>query len=700
MWMLAHKVLLPPCIQLERSISRLKSRVERYLWESIVRHISPEQKASLEKLLETPEGEHSSLLVILRKNPVRRSSRSLKEALERINSIRNLGLNLSLPIQIPQSRVKALGRVAEVCRLKTLEQMRSLRRLATLAAFVCCLEATAQDDAMELLELMLKDLFNKAVKANKEARLRTMGDMDQKAGVLAEFCLAITDSKGPVLKRLSNAYKVTSKNELTEIALSIKETIRPPHDVYYQELKKQYRSARIFLPSLLEYLRLEATPAGKPLLSACQWLKEKLKSNKARFPNDAPSGIVGKAWQRHVFVDKDTVDLYAYAFCVLDGLRKAIPRREVFATPGWQYSDPRTGLFSGPEWEAMRPILCRALSLSAKPDATLSVLSKELDMTYRAVADHLPQNTKLCFKKVKGKQKLSLSPLDANEEPNSLIKLRKEIHSRLPRVDLPGILLEIAVRTGFTDAFTHISEKTSRVSDLHVSLCAVLMAEACNIGLQPLIQNDIAALKRGRLSWVQQNYIRNETLTAANTILVDAHSKLELVHRWGGGEIASADGIRFTVPVRTIHGGYNPKYFGRELGLTWYNLLSDIFAGLNGIVAPGTLRDSLLLLAVVLDQDTVIQPTTIMTDTGAYSDVVFGLFRLLGSRFCPRMADIGDARLWRIDPEAKYGEFDKLGLHKINRELITQQWDDILRLVGSLKLGKMSRSDADASTCQ
>jgi hypothetical protein len=151
--------------------------------------------------------------------------------------------------------------------------MTPLRRLATLGAFLCCLEATAQDDAMELLEIILNEIFNKAVKINKEARLRTMKDMDQKAGILAEFCLAITESKGPVLKRLSNAYKTTSKNELTEIALSIKETIRPPHDVYYQELKKQYRSARIFLLALLEHLRLEATPSGKSLLSACQWLK-------------------------------------------------------------------------------------------------------------------------------------------------------------------------------------------------------------------------------------------------------------------------------------------------------------------------------------------------------------------------------------------------------------------------------------------
>ena len=32
-----------------------------------------------------------------------------------------------------------------------------------------------------------------------------------------------------------------------------------------------------------------------------------------------------------------------------------------------------------------------------------------------------------------------------------------------------------------------------------------------------------------------------------------------------------------------------------------------------------------------------------MTDAGAYSDIVFGLFRLLGLRFSPRLADMGGA---------------------------------------------------------
>jgi hypothetical protein len=63
--------------------------------------------------------------------------------------------------------------------------------------------------------------------------------------------------------------------------------------------------------------------------------------------------------------------------------------------------------------------------------------------------------------------------------------------------------------------------------------------------------------------------------------------------------VASADGLRFVVPVRTVHAGPNPKYFGMGDGVTYYNLVSNQFTGLNGIVVPGTLRDSLVLLAVV-----------------------------------------------------------------------------------------------------
>jgi TnpA family transposase len=259
----------------------------------------------------------------------------------------------------------------------------------------------------------------------------------------------------------------------------------------------------------------------------------------------------------------------------------------------------------------------------------------------------------------------------------------------LPRADLPEIVLEIATRTGFTEAFTHLSEGNARVTDLATSICAVLLSQACNTGPEPFIREDIPALKRDRLVWVDQNYIRDETLTSANSILVAAQNQIGLAKKWGGGDIASADGMRFIVPVRTVHAAPNPKYFKQGRGVTWYNLISNQRTGLNDVTVPGTLRDSLILLGVVLDQQTELQPTRIMTDTGAYSDIVFGLFRLLGYRFSPRLADIGGARFWRIDPLADYGKLNALSKNRINLDKVIPYWDDVLRLVGSLKLGRV-----------
>ena len=148
-----------------------------------------------------------------------------------------------------------------------------------------------------------------------------------------------------------------------------------------------------------------------------------------------------------------------------------------------------------------------------------------------------------------------------------------------------------------------------------------------------------------------------------------------------------ADGLRLVVPVRTIHSGPNPRYFGRERGVTWYNLASDQFTGLNAVTVPGTLRDSLHLLAVVLEQETELQPVEIMTDTAGYTDTIFGIFHLLGYQFSSRIADVGGARFWRVDKAADYGILNNLASNRINLRLITEHWDDLLRLAGSLKLG-------------
>ena len=72
---------------------------------------------------------------------------------------------------------------------------------------------------------------------------------------------------------------------------------------------------------------------------------------------------------------------------------------------------------------------------------------------------------------------------------------------------------------------------------------------------------------------------------------------------------------------------------------------------------------------------------------------MFGLFWILGYRFSPRLADIGGARFWRIDRNADYDAFDRLARNQIDTERIAAAWPDLLRLAGSLELGRV-KADA------
>ncbi len=75
------------------------------------------------------------------------------------------------------------------------------------------------------------------------------------------------------------------------------------------------------------------------------------------------------------------------------------------------------------------------------------------------------------------------------------------------------------------------------------------------------------------------------------------------------------------------------------------------------------------MLVGLLEQQSRLRPKELMTDTSGYSDVVFGLFWLLGYQFSPRLADAGEARFWRLNPDSDYGVLEKLARSRVRVEL-------------------------------
>jgi hypothetical protein len=154
---------------------------------------------------------------------------------------------------------------------------------------------------------------------------------------------------------------------------------------------------------------------------------------------------------------------------------------------------------------------------------------------------------------------------------------------------------------------------------------------------------------------VDLNYLRPETYAAANGPLIERQATIPLARAWGGGHVASVDGMRFVVAVPSLHARPNRHYFGPKRGMTWLNMINDQAAGIGAKVVSGTPRDSPHLIDVLYAQDGGQRPDIIVTDTGSYSDLVFGLVHLLGTQYRPQLADLPDQKLWRIDAGADYG---------------------------------------------
>ncbi|CFV36689.1 Tn3 family transposase [Yersinia pseudotuberculosis] len=446
------------------------------------------------------------------------------------------------------------------------------------------------------------------------------------------------------------------------------------------------------LVRLVSEIRERANQRLWKKLAAIHYLTE-LNGSKKRILDYAPEHIITGPWKRLVYDAEGRIQRAGYSLCLLERLQDALRRRDIWLKNSDRWGDPREKLLQGEEWQAQRVLVCRALGHPTDGHKGVQQLAVQLDETWRAVASRFEGNTEVHICNDGKYPSLTISSLEKLEEPLSLLRLNNRVRQLLPPVDLTELLLEIDARTGFTREFTHVSESGARAQDLHISLCAVLMAEACNIGLEPLIKHNIPALTRHRLSWMKQNYLRAETLVSANARLVDFQSTLELARRWGGGEVASVDGMRFVTPVKTVNSGPNRKYFGSGRGITWYNFVSDQYSGFHGIVVPGTLRDSIFVLEGLLEQQTGLNPVEIMTDTAGTSDIIFGLFWLLGYQFSPRLADAGEAVFWRVDKSANYGALDELARGCADLSKAENQWDEMMRTAGSLKLGTIHASE-------
>ena len=709
-WLRERRVLLPGVTRLRRLVARVREATMQRLWDTVAAMVTPAQARMLELLLEVPEGARTSDLERLRTGPTTVSGKAMVAALDRVAELAALGLG-SLDLDaVPQRRVVELARWGMAGKAPALRRHRSSRRLATLLATVVYLEARAIDDALELFDvLMVNDLMARAQRQSTAEKVRQYPRVARDAARCAAAVSVLLESSDSAVS-LSTIWEaidaVVPRDELRAAVAYIGELKPAPEGdaggEWRADIVDRYAVVRRFLPLLCQTIHFGATAEAAPVLGALQKLPALLD---ARASKRVPAGyldatlvaldVVPPGWWRQLVFPSDrpkgTVHRAAYVFCVLEQFHQRLKRRDIFATASSRWADPRARLLSGPAWEAARGPALNALQLPLDPEELLAGHAQDLDEAWHHVADELGASGAVS---VDAEGRLHAAALDAIADPPSLTALRQRCEAMLPKVDIGELLLEVmSWHPGFVEAFTAASGGDSRLGDLPVTIAAALTAHALNVGYTPVISPGVKALTRARISHVDQNYLGAENVAVANTPLMQAQPGIALARAWGGGLVAGVDGIRFVVPVRSIDARPNPKYFGRRRGATWLNLLNDQGIGLAGKVVSGTPRDSLHVIDLIYRQEGGIRPEVIVTDTGSYSDIVFGLLQLLGFDYRPQFADLPDAKLWRIDLDADYGQLTAAARGRIDLGRIRQHWPDIARLVASIHTGAVSAHD-------
>ena len=283
--------------------------------------------------------------------------------------------------------------------------------------------------------------------------------------------------------------------------------------------------------------------------------------------------------------------------------------------------------------------------------------------------------------------KLSISRLE-KDFPEEAKNLSSSLYQLIPRIKLTELLMDVAKITGFHEEFTHAS--TNKIPDKEetITIMATLLAMGTNIGLNKMA-DATPNITYKQLANVSQWRMYEEALNRAQTVLVNFHHKLSLSKHWGDGTTSSSDGMRVELGVSSLYADSNPHY-GTGKGATIYRFTSDQFSTYSARIIPTSSRDAPHMVDGLLNNNTDLNIQEHFTDTAGYTDQVFGLTHLFGFRFAPRLRDLADSKLFTLNESDVYINLNEIFRGRINKSVIKENYDEVLRVASSIKDGKVS----------
>jgi TnpA family transposase len=450
-------------------------------------------------------------------------------------------------------------------------------------------------------------------------------------------------------------------------------------------LWNHYASHHKTVFEVVDQLDLQTTSKDERLLKALHTLQQHKDAD--TLPPDTPIDFASQRWQRSIRERVETgtqINRRQFEVCVFTYLHNELKSGDIAVQGAEHYADYRQQLLS---WDACQPMLdeyCQALGFASDPSQFVAQLKEGLTLAAEEADQHFPEQGQLTFEE---DGRPTLKRIRKRPTPTGATALKRAIKKRMPQRTVLDALAFVEHWVNFTRHFGPLSGSDPKISDKLSRYIMTVFGYGCNLGPEQTARHSRGKFTARMLSHANRQHITAEKLEAAIRDIINYFNRFDLPKYWGTGQTAAADGTLFNTYLNNLMAERHIRY--GEYGGVAYHHLSDTYIALFSHFITCGVWEATYILDGLLENTSDIQPDTLHADTQGQSLTVFGLSHLLGIRLMPRIRNWKDLTLHRPDKRVRYAHIDDLFTDTIDWDLIETHWQDLMRVVLSIRAGEL-----------
>lgn len=686
-----QRIELPAFSTLDRHSRRIRTLVNSRIFETVLTRLSPSERKELDSLLESiPNPQKKSLFFTIKQLPKRSSLEHLQELLDHIVMLTDtVGSDQHL-LNIPYAKIKHFAAEAKVLDAAELKKFTPPKRYVLILSMIHRARIQARDDLANMFIKRINQIHRRGKDEMEHLRIKYRQKTEHLVATLADVIEVLeTQPKDEVAGQTIRTLLLTRGG-----SLALQDDCAAINafsgDNYFPLLWRFYRSHRSTLFRMLRLLTMTSTTEDQSLMLALGVLLKHENRKSVLIEESVDFSFTNERWKRSVLVKTETgerINRQHFEVCVFSALAAEIKSGDVSIRGSEAYADYREQLLTWEECEPLVDDYCNQLGFSNNAQAFVSNLRELLTQKAAEVDTGFPDNKALGLNE-NGMPILKRST--PRESKATARELEAALLQRMDERNVIDVLCNVAHWTGWNRHFGPLSGSDPKIENPGERYILTTFTYGCNLGPAQASRHLRGTVTPHMLSFINRRHANTNKLNAALKDIINHYHAFELPKLWGSGKSAAADGTKIDMYDQNLLAEYHIRYGG--YGGIAYHHIADTYVALFSHFIPCGVWEAIYIIEGLLQNSSDIQPDTVYADTQGQSAPVFALSYLLGIKLMPRIRNWHDLVFFRPGKETTYKHIDVLFKDDIDWELIETHWKDLLRVVLSIKAGKISSS--------